>query len=155
MLAHDRLRELLEALALENVEYVLVGGQAMNLHGILRFTEDIDLFVVTTEDNISRLKRAFKRIWDDQSIDEINAADLAGEYPVVRYGTPDGFYIDVMSRLGEAVAYDDITVEPLKLGDTTARIATPDALYRMKKDTVRPIDRADALDLKAKFKLDE
>lgn len=31
------------------------------------------------------------------------------------------------------------------------RVATPATLYRMKKDTVRPIDRADAAALREKF----
>ena len=39
------------------------------------------------------------------------------------------------------------------LGGLPVRIATPRMLYRMKKDTLRPIDHADAADLKAKFAL--
>jgi hypothetical protein len=35
------------------------------------------------------------------------------------------------------------------------RVATPATLYRMKKDTVRPIDRADAAALRDKFRLAE
>ena len=34
-------------------------------------------------------------------------------------------------------------------------VATPATLYRMKKDTVRPIDRADAAALREKFGLGE
>ena len=33
------------------------------------------------------------------------------------------------------------------------RVATPATLYRMKKDTLRPIDRADAAALREKFRL--
>jgi hypothetical protein len=149
--AFDRLVDLLRALDAESVEYVLFGGQAVNLHGIPRFTEDIDLFVRPTPENVQRLRNALRRVWDDASIEEIRADDLAGEYAVVRYGTPDGFAVDLVARLGEAFAFDDIESERLTLGNASARVATARMLYRMKRDTVRPIDHADAADLKAKF----
>ncbi|MFI5387909.1 MAG: nucleotidyl transferase AbiEii/AbiGii toxin family protein [Fimbriimonadales bacterium] len=155
MNAFERLKEILQALNEENVDYALFGGQAVNLHGILRFTEDIDLFVSPTPENVHRLRQALCRIWRDPAIDEIRVEDLAGEYAVVRYGTPDGFYIDLVSRLGEAFRFEDIETQDLALGETRARVATPGMLYRMKSQTVRPIDRADALDLKAKFHLED
>jgi hypothetical protein len=153
--AAERLVELVRALREENVDYVLFGGQAVNLHGIPRFTEDVDLFVGPSAENVARLRRALGRLWNDTSIDEITAEDLAGDYAVVRYGTPDGFAIDIVSRIGEAFAFDDVESERLTLGDVEARVATPKMLYRMKKDTVRPIDHADAADLKAKFRLED
>ena len=153
--AFDRLRELFVALDQERVRYVLFGGQAVNLHGILRFTEDIDLFVEPTAENVGRLRRALRSLWDDPAIDEIRAEDLAGEYAVVRYGTPDDFAIDLVARIGDAYRFEDIEFELARLDGAPVRLATPRMLYRMKKDTVRPIDHADAADLKAKFRLEE
>jgi hypothetical protein len=153
--AFDRLPDLLTALNAEDVDYVLFGGQAINLHGILRFTDDIDLFIAPTPDNVARLRCALRRVWEDPSIDEIRAEDLAGEYAVVRYGTPDDFYIDLVSRLGEAYAFADIESEWLERSGIRAHVATPRMLYKMKKGTVRPLDRADAADLKAKFDLED
>jgi hypothetical protein len=153
--ALGRLPEILAALNAEDVRYVLFGGQAVNLHGILRFTDDIDLFIDPSEENVARLRRALRRLWDDPAIDEIRADDLAGEYAVVRYGTPDDFYIDLVSRLGEAFAFADVEAEWVDRGDLRAHVATPRMLFRMKKDTIRPVDRADAADLKAKFGLKE
>ncbi len=155
MNAFERLKEIIQALNGEHVDYVLFGGQAVNLHGIPRFTEDIDLFVSPTADNVHRLRQALRRLWQDPAIEEIRVEDLAGEYAVVRYGTPDGFYIDLVSRLGEAFRFEDIESETLAVGDVRARIATPRMLYRMKSQTIRPIDRADALDLKAKFHIED
>ncbi len=155
MNALDRLPDLLRALNAENVEYVLFGGQAVNLHGILRFTDDVDLFVSPTAENVERLRRALRSVWTDPSIDEICAEDLAGEYAVVRYGTPDDFYIDLVSRLGEAYAFADVEAEWIEPGGVRAHVATARMLYRMKKSTVRPLDRADAADLKAKFHLED
>lgn len=111
MTALERLPDLLAALNAEGADYVLFRGQAVNLHGILRFTDDIDLFVAPAPDNIVRLRRALRRVWEDPSIAAIRAEDLGGEYAVVRYGTPDDFYIDLVSRLGEAYAFADMESE--------------------------------------------
>jgi hypothetical protein len=153
MTAFDRLADLVRALNAERVDYVLFGGQAVNLHGIPRFTEDIDVFVAPAGDNVERLRRALRRVWHDDAIDEIRAADLAGEYAVVRYGTPDGFNVDLVSRIGEAFAFADVEHEVVDMAGVPVRIATPRMLYRMKRDTLRPVDHADAADLRAKFRL--
>lgn len=153
--AFDRLVDLLRALHDEDVRYVLFGGQAVNLHGIPRLTEDVDLFVEASGENVERLRRALRRVWQDPSIDEIRSEDLAGEYAVVRYGTPDGFAVDLVSRIGEMFSFADVESEALEIDGVRATVATPRMLYRMKRDTVRPVDRADAADLKAKFRIED
>lgn len=47
--------------ALEGVRYVIVGAAALNLHGLARFTEDLDLFVAPDHGNIRRLRARFDR----------------------------------------------------------------------------------------------
>jgi Nucleotidyl transferase AbiEii toxin, Type IV TA system len=149
----DTIRALLAALRDEHVEYVLVGALAMDVLGIGRFTEDIDLFVRPTPDNVDRLRRALRHVWQDPSIDEITAADLAGDYPAVQYVAPDGTPIDILSRLGEAFAFADLKATVYSYGDVEVKVATPETLYRMKRDTVRLRDKADAQALKDKFGL--
>jgi hypothetical protein len=149
----DTIRALLAALEDENVEYVLVGAVAMDVLGIGRLTEDIALFVRPTSDNIDRLRRALRRVWQDPSIEEITAADLAGDYPAIQYVAPDGTPIDILSRLGEAFAFEDLSATVYSYGDVNVKVATPETLYRMKRDTVRLRDKADAQMLKEKFGL--
>src|SRR5688572_6300196 len=96
----------------EGVDYVVVGGVAMNLHGVVRATEDLDVFIRPDAANVEKLRRALKAVWTDPSIDEITAEDLCGEYPAVRYGPPEGdFYLDILTRLGEATSYADLESE--------------------------------------------
>jgi len=150
----DRFIDLLRALEQEQVEYVLVGGTALNLHGLIRATEDIDLFVRPSPENVARLQRALRSVWDDPEIEQISAGDLAGSYPTVRYGPPgEDFVVDLLSRLGTAVAFDDLEAEIVEVEGVRVRLATPTTLYRMKRDTIRPIDRADAAALRDKFKI--
>ncbi len=77
----DTIRALFAALRDEHVEFVLIGALAMDVLGIGRFTEDIDLFVRPTPENIERLRSALRRVWQDPSIDEITAADLPETIP--------------------------------------------------------------------------
>lgn len=152
----DELRTVISAFATENVDYVLIGAAALNAHGIIRATEDIDVMVQATPENVDRLRRALRSVWDDPAIEEIKVEELAGAYPAIRYGPPSGvLYIDIITRFGEAFDYADVDSQPIDLGGVTARVATPESLYRMKKDTVRPIDHADAALLRQRFRLEE
>lgn len=49
-----KVADLLESLAAKEVDYVLVGGLAVALHGYLRSTFDIDLVLAMNDDNLSR-----------------------------------------------------------------------------------------------------
>jgi hypothetical protein len=151
----ETMRALFAALRDEKVDYVLVGAVAMDVLGIGRLTEDIDLFVRPAPDNVECLRRALRRVWKDPAIDEITAADLAGDYPAVQYVAPDGTLIDIMSRLGEAFAFADLEATVYTYGDVDVKVATPATLYRMKRDTIRLRDKADAQVLKEKFGLQE
>src|SRR5438876_10568527 len=96
----DRLQALLAAFEREGVEYAIIGAIALNLHGLARFTEDLDLFVAPKAENIERLKQALRSVFADPAIDEITAADLLGPYPAVQYVPPDGsFHIDILTSL--------------------------------------------------------
>jgi hypothetical protein len=46
-------------------------------------------------------------------------------YPIIRYGTRDGFYSDILARLGEAVAFDDLEMELVGVQGVNLRVATP------------------------------
>jgi hypothetical protein len=152
----DEFLAVIRAFERENVEYVLVGGVAVNVHGIVRTTEDIDFFIRPSEANVRRIRAALRGLWDDPSIDEITAEDLAGDYPTVRYGPPNGsIVIDLMAGLGSAFRYDDIESESRVFGDTQVRVATPAMLVKMKVDTLRDRDRSDAMALIRRFNLPE
>jgi hypothetical protein len=151
---YEKFLHLARALAAHRVEYILVGGVALGVHGLLRATEDIDLFVRPTEENIVRLQAALRSVWDDPEVHQITIADLGGDYPTVRYGPPgEGFVIDLLSRLGTAFSYEDLEFETILLEGAPIRVASPRTLYRMKRDTLRPIDQADAAALREKFGL--
>jgi hypothetical protein len=82
--------------------------------------------------------------------------DLLGEYPAVRYYPPTGdLYFDVLTRLGETSSFDSEESETKDMDGTRVTVATPVALYKMKKDTVRPRDREDAAAQAHRFEITE
>ncbi len=150
-----RFLDFVRALEEAKVEYVLIGGVAMNLHGIVRATEDIDFFVRPDAENVQRLKTALRSVWDDPEIEQIQFEDFQS-YPTLRYGPPnEDFVIDVLTRLGTKFSYDDLEWERVTLEGVDIRVATPATLVRMKCDTLRPIDQADASALRRMFRLEE
>jgi len=135
--------KILRALAKEKVEYILIGGFAVILHGLARLTVDIDIFVKPEAENLDRIKKALKEVFPaDLEIDSISLQDLH-DYAVVRFGTTADFCIDIMARIGEMFRYEDLQYEVRDIEGVPVRIATPETLFRMKKDTVRPEDKRD------------
>jgi hypothetical protein len=62
-------REFLACLNRAGVEYLLVGGYAVNHYGYHRFTEDIDFWIAVSDENFDRLLAAIRQFFGE---------DLAG-----------------------------------------------------------------------------
>lgn len=153
----DEILQVLEAFQRTGLEYVLIGATAMGMHGLVRATEDVDLMIRATRENVERLKEAFRAVYDDDpNIAQISADDLLGEYPALRYYPPSGdLYYDVMTRLGEAASFETIEAELLEFEGIRVSVATPRALYLLKRSTVRPLDHRDAEALRQQFGLQD
>ena len=148
---------MLRALQDAGVEYIMIGAMAMGIHGLVRATQDVDMLVRAEQGNIERIRKALRAIYpEDQSVEEIRDDDLLGDYAVVRYCPPSGeYYFDFISRLGEVVTFESVESEVKDVEGVRVRVATPAALYQLKKDTVRPIDWQDATSLRNQFQLKE
>lgn len=152
----DELLRVLRAFESAGLEYVLIGATAMGFHGIIRATEDVDIFLRATSDNVERLRTALRAAYDDDPhVGEITAVDLLGDYPAVRYYPPSGdIFFDIMTRLGDVASFDTVDAEVKEIDGIRVPVATPRALYRLKRGTLRPRDRADAEALRQRFHLD-
>lgn len=140
----------LKALHEYEVEYILIGGLAVSFHDVSRFTKDLDIFVKRDPENIARLRRALDQVFKDEAIVEITPDELQ-KYPVIRYGTPLDYYIDIMDRIGEAFSYEDLDYEVIESSGFPVRVATIETLIKLKKGTLRPRDHADVAYLMEKL----
>jgi Nucleotidyl transferase AbiEii toxin, Type IV TA system len=56
----NELVRVLSAFQTTQLEYVLIGATAMGFHGLVRATEDVDLFIRATPENVERLRQALR-----------------------------------------------------------------------------------------------
>ncbi|MGA2143981.1 MAG: hypothetical protein ABSH49_03345 [Bryobacteraceae bacterium] len=57
----DDFKEFLKLLDSNGVEYLLIGGYAVNVHGYVRTTNDLDLWVSVNPENAARIDRALRQ----------------------------------------------------------------------------------------------
>lgn len=148
--------DLFRALDREKVRYVLIGALAMAVLGLPRATQDVDLFIAPDRENIERLKRALRAVFHDPKVEEILPEDLLGSYAVVRF-FPDSadFGIDLVTRIGEAFRFEDLETQQGEFEGVPVVVVSPRTLWRMKRDTFRALDRADAERVREHFGLKE
>lgn len=121
--------------------YIVIGGMAMVLHGFNRGTEDIDLLVDRTIENIARLRQALA-ILPDNAVRDVRDTDLE-DYGVVRVA--DEVVVDLMASacgIDFDTAYPEIDwreIEGIRIP-----FASPQLLLKTKQ-TVREKDAIDRL----------
>ena len=69
---------LFKALKDHNIDYLLIGGLAVNLHGVPRMTMDVDLLIALDTENITKLEACSQYLGLRPSV-PIKLADLADE----------------------------------------------------------------------------
>jgi hypothetical protein len=95
---------LLAAFLAANVEYVVVGGVAVNVHGYLRATNDLDIFIRPTEKNA---RAAFKTLEGlGVPLEGLEPTDLLDDEANFRFG-PDEDHIDILASIGE-MSFDQV-----------------------------------------------
>ena len=136
----------------EGVDYVVGGGFAVILHGLPRMTDDIDFFVNPSPENVAKIKKALMDIYHDHAIDDIRVTDIES-YSVVRYGTPEGFYLDFIGKVGEVAGYAEIKrgMVFLDLENVRIPVCGVETMLKLKEHTVRPVDQQDSIFLRAKL----
>lgn len=129
----QELSRLMQALADDSVEYVLVGGLTMGAFGAVRATEEVVLVVRPEASNLSRLRGALLGVWADPELEEFGEADLP-----IRYLPPGGrFAMVLLARVGAEAHFEGLEAETLAVGGVPMRVATPATLDRLRRDAAR------------------
>lgn len=124
--------------------YIVIGGMAMVLHGFNRGTEDIDLLVDRTIENIARLREALS-ILPDNAVKEVKDTDVE-DYGVVRVA--DEVVVDLMgSACGISFEQAESEIDWREIEGIRIPFASA-ALLLKTKQTVREKDEIDRLYLK-------
>lgn len=147
--------DLFSALQRHHVDYVLIGGLAISIHGIERATMDIDVTVAMTAENLSAL------------VSMANQLGMQPVLPVPLEALKDTALLDVWHRERNMQAFAlqmpgragltlDILIRPpvdfqqlkqnaviFDVADVPVIVASIDDLIAMKRAAGRPIDLAD------------
>jgi hypothetical protein len=143
-------REMFRALARHQVEYVTIGGIAVQAHGGQRVTQDLDVGIAASSENVERLAAALTdldaRILgpDGERSRSVPTALLLGSSDQCHLVTTHG-RLDVITLPAHLGAFRDVRdrAHNVPLGDVTVPIAHRDDLVRMKQAAGRPQDLAD------------
>jgi hypothetical protein len=140
--------QILAVLAAHDVDYVIVGGLAVQAHGHVRTTIDIDVYPRPQPENLRRLAAALNelnaRALNAGSVGiEIDAAMLP-RATLWQFDTLHGA-IDVLHDAPGAPPYDELRERALEidLGEIRLAVAGRDDLIRMKRASARPVDIED------------
>ncbi len=136
------------ALEAHAVEYVVVGGVAVQVHGHVRMTNDIDLIPAPNPENLDRLAAALNDL--DARVLNPGHEQLAINGRMLPRATLWQFStlagdVDVLHDAPGAAPYPDLSRRALviALGDRAIPIAGRDDLISMKRAAGRPVDIAD------------
>ncbi len=130
------------------VEYVLIGGLAVQTHGHVRTTNDADLIPAPDPGNLERLADAL-RVLDARVLNPGQEgvkvdAKMLPRATIWQFATRDGG-IDVMHEVPGGRSYSELSDRALRvrLGDLDVPVVGLDDLIQMKLARGRPLDLAD------------
>jgi hypothetical protein len=149
--------DLLLALTRAQVEFVVIGGVAVGVHGFIRATKDLDIVPAPSPENLERLAQVLVEIEaqhvgvgdfapEEFPYDPTDPAQLA-EGANFRLETSHG-PLDIMqwvTGIETELAYSELAPEaiPVTFRDAQIRVCALDHLRAMKRAAGRPQDLED------------
>jgi predicted nucleotidyltransferase len=150
-----RLRLLLERLGEANIDFVLVGGLAVNAWGYLRATRDVDLVPDPSPENLARLDELLVELGGKVEVGDrllgsnaIRTFLRTGDRTLV---LTDLGRIDVLQGLPQVPAFSalDERAAEVDIDGLVVKVCSLDDLLAMKRASDRPRDRDDLEALEA------
>ncbi len=141
-------KDFLKALNNHDVEYILVGGYAVILHGYNRTTGDMDIWVKKSEENYRRIVLAFEEfkmpVFDMTLENFLNNPEM----DVFSFGVPP-IRIDLMTEV-KGLTFDDAYQRKIinQIEDTFVKLIHKEDLIKAKMAVKRYKDLSDIEHLK-------
>lgn len=144
-----RLRELIERLDAAGVDYVVVGGLAVNAWGHLRGTGDLDIVPEPGPANLDRLAGLLESL--DGRVEVADRTLTAGAIRTILTAGDRTLVstvlapVDVLQGLPQVPRYADLRADAVDvdLDGVTIRVCSLATLLAMKRASSRPRDQAD------------
>ena len=138
-------RDMIECLQREGVEFMLVGGYAVALHGWPRMTFDIDFWILANPQNATAVLRALKAFGAPMM--DLKEEDFHRPGMVFQIGIAPQ-RIDILSSIsGLSYVEAQSRAVTMKVDGLTLKVISLDDLIVNKRASGRPKDIADAMTL--------
>ncbi len=145
----------LTALTAAGVRFVIVGGVAVNLQGVPRFTADLDIAVAIDEVSLATASRVLRGLGLRNRLpvqdDELAKPEVVRGWieernlKAMTFVDPAEPLREVDVVLDSPVPFEELlrTADRLSAGSVSVAVASIDALIRMKENTGRAQDASD------------
>ena len=134
--------DMLKCLNKAGVDYIMVGGWAVNLHGYVRATVDLDIWILADHENARRVYAALGEF--GAPLAGITPDDFAADGTIFQIGVAP-CRIDVINKI-DGVGYADASPRAIRkvIDGVPVRIISREDLIANKRASGRTKDLADA-----------
>jgi hypothetical protein len=134
-------RDLLAEFNAQGVEYLIVGAHALAIHGLVRATKDLDIWVRPDLSNAARVIRALQAF--GAPLHDLTEEDLTRPGVIFQIGVPP-VRIDVMTAIAGVEFHDAWTASfQTRVADQRAGVLSREHLIQTKRAAGRRQDLAD------------
>jgi len=139
--------KLLARLTRAEVQFIIVGGVAVALNGFVRTTEDMDILIESSAENVTRLLNELKNFGQGHAR-ELSLPDFSESEGAVRI--VEDFPLDVFTMM-RGKRYADLvrSTKPTRVEDVNVLYLDAQALIELKKNSHRDQDRIDVSALRS------
>ena len=133
--------KLLAKLGRADVKFIIVGGVAVALNGFVRTTEDVDILLEASTENIARFLDELRNFGEGHAR-ELSPADFSNSEGAIRI--IEDFPLDVFTVM-RGKHYADLfgATKTTRIDDVVVSYLNPEALIALKSDSHREQDRID------------
>ena len=138
MILNQDFKEFVKLLTENKVEYLIVGGYAVGVHGYPRYTGDLDIWINNTTENAKRVLRCVEDF--GFSSYNLSVSDFTKQGNIIQLGYPP-IRIDIINQV-DGVNFSDCYTnkKEVKADDINLYFIGYDDLLKNKKTTSRPRD---------------
>ncbi|MFH1873977.1 MAG: hypothetical protein ABH859_02185 [Pseudomonadota bacterium] len=145
--------KLIKKLLDHKVEFVLIGGFAATVHGVSLLTQDIDICIPFTKENLEKIISALQDsnpIYRENKIPLSNSAEKLSKLKNL-YLTTDFGSLDLLEQVAGLGPYQNLLPQiiEIELFDHKCKVLNIDALIKAKQQMNRPKDKETIVQLEA------
>ena len=139
---NDNYLDMLKCLNKAGVDYIMVGGWAVNLHGYVRATIDLDIWILANRDNALKVYAALGEF--GAPLNGVCPEDFATDGTIFQIGVAP-CRIDVINKI-DGVRYADASPRTIQkvIDGVPVRVISREDLIVNKRSSGRTKDLADA-----------